>query len=326
MMDSFNEFGLLLAAVYGGAGQVAMVTTEVATNSLGTLLLGADQRAARHIFAALPADHGVPVLLGESLQLSEWVDPKTDIRYLDLACSHEALAQVFGALADEIAHRVRTEEKEPHLIVIESLDEWRRLFRPAREISCERAKGLFGELLVLQQLAQLSPTTAPELWLGPYGRDHDFASANGDIEVKTSSGEGLGVVISSLDQLDPQGSARLVLVRIRLLETPQGRNLADMVQELVSMGVLRSVLVERLERAGFLLGVDSDEHRFIIDGDVLAWEVTSDFPGLRRSDLPEVRRVSEAVSHVSYRLDLAQASSPMDAAAYQLHLKQMVES
>lgn len=323
-MEAYNEFGLLLASVFAADGKAAIVTTEAAGNERGAILLGADPQGGLHVLAPMPEDYAVPLLQGEAIQLRDWNDNLLGGRHLDLSCARASLAQVFAALADDVIARVRSSNDEPFRVMLAALDDWRRLFRPAREMSVDRARGLFGEMLVLKRLAQLNPSIAPDLWTGPGKSDHDFTSARGDLEVKTSGSEGLSVVISSLDQLDPQGSEALVLVRQRLLETPQGRSLGDMVEELVSLGVLRNVLVEKLQAAGFLLGVDADEHRFVEDGELVAWLVDEDFPGLRTSDIPDVRRPSGTITRVSYTLDLAAAAEPMSSEHLEAHLRSMV--
>lgn len=324
MTDAYNEFGLLLATVWGSGGKVNLVTTETTKDAAGrAILLGADAKGNRHVLAPIPPDYAVTPQLGDVVQLRDWVDPSTGARFLDLACLSDPLAHVFAALADNIVGRVATSQEPPHSAILGALDDWRRLLRPARSLSEEASRGLYGELTVLGWLADLNPHFAVDVWTGPAGETHDFMAPQGDLEVKTSAREGHAVSISSLTQLDQVGSAPLVLVRVQVESSPQGKNLAAMVDELVAKGCLRSSLVEKLEKAGFLLGVDSDEYRFVQPSEPVSWLVTPEFPGLRSDDLPESRRA--VITRVNYNLDLVGAPGMLDCSELAAHLDRMMQ-
>ena len=110
-------------------------------------------------------------------------------------------------------------------------------------------------------------------------------------------------------QLDEIAGAPLCLVRVRVEDSPKGKRIGDLVDALVELGCLRSLLVEKLEMAGFRIGVTNDELRFVVPETPLAWRVRDDFPGLRTTDIPEHRRA--AVTGIRYTLDLLDASGVM---------------
>lgn len=324
MTDAYNEFGLLLSTIWGGGGTIAMVTRELVRDSADRpILLGADAKGYRHVLAPIPDEYALTPQSGDVIQLRDWRNDQDGLRYLDLVCLSDPLANVFAALADDIVGRVATSQQAPHSAILSALDDWRRLLRPARALSEEASRGLFGELTVLGWLAERNPIYAVDRWTGPEPATHDFMTPHGDLEVKTSAQEGNAVTISSLTQLDQVGDAPLVLVRVQVESSPQGSNLAAMVDGLVAKGCLRAALVEKLEQAGFLLGVDADEHRFVTPSEPAAWLVSSDFPGLRSTDLPESRRA--AITRVNYNLDLLGAEGLLGPKELSAHIDRMMQ-
>lgn len=322
MTDSGTEFALLRATLFGGDGQALMLLKHIAGDTDSGLQLGVDQHGRRHVLAAIPEDYALRPKSGESVTLDEWRAPGGRGRFMDLVCGADPLRQVFAALADDIAERVNRQGLAPEAAILAALEDWHKLLRPAKSLSEEAARGLFGELTVLRWLAKHNPHFAADSWTGPDGATHDFSTGQGDIEVKTSSQEGLEVVISSLSQLDRVGDAPLVLVRVHVASAATGQNVAELVDDLVNAGCLRSVLVEKIGRAGMLLGVDADEHRFVVDSEPTAWEVDDDFPGLRSHDLPAERRAP--ITRVQYTLSLVGARQPLSAGSLETVLSRMM--
>lgn len=305
MSKAFTDFGLLLADIWGDPAKTMVIRSATDSDSQLELFLGADAAGRRHILAPIGEDYAFAEFKRESLELQEWRHPETGLRFLDLQCNSEQLVKTFCTLADHVIDRVNSDGEQPHLALQAALKEFQTLLKPARELTEEAARGLFGELYMLRMFAARNPIYAPEVWVGPRGELHDFRAPQGDIEVKTSSAEGATVSISSLNQLDRVAEVPLVLVRVRVDSSPSGQNLADLVNELVAMGCLRAALLERLEEAGFRLGVDVDFHRFTVTEPPLGWLVDDHFPGLRSTDLPEERR--DAITHIKYTLDLVNA-------------------
>lgn len=317
-MNSQEQFALLLGRIYGQPGKVNLALMQAVADSSGrSLEYGADQAGRRHLLALIAPDYAFTEMRGEAVELTEWHSPDGAARYLDLVCSSEDLAGTFALLADSVVARVQTSDEPPHVALLRSLDDWKRLMRPARSVTEESARGIFGELHVLGMLADVNPHFAVEAWSGPTGSVHDFQTANGDLEVKTSAREGLEIVVSSLAQLDVIDRTQLVLVRVQVVSSPTGMTLSDMANVLAARGCNKAELVRRISEAGVMLGVDRDDHRFVVLGRPILWRVDDGFPGIRSADLPPGRR--EAISKVSYTLNLALADDPLhedDALSY----------
>lgn len=320
MSDAYEQFGLLLSSVWSRQHAATLFTRPAALDV--ELLFGADRAGQRHVLAPITDVYAFTPQHGAELELSDWIDPSSRQRYLDLICKSEGLAQVFCALADSVVDRIQTNHEPPHVAVLGALTDWRRLLRPAKELTEDAARGLFGELFILKQLAKRNPLYSVESWTGPDRRIHDFTTPNGELEVKSSAKEGLDVVISSLDQLDAAAEVQLTLVRAHVETSPTGQCLEDIANELVALGVPRPTLTERLGKAGFLLGVDADNHRFVTPSDPIAWAVTEAFPGLRTTDLPENRR--GAITRLTYSLSLVGAPGQLSSEQFDSFLDRMM--
>lgn len=310
MGDAFVEFGLLLASVWSTPRASSLVQRVAATDSQGgDLLYGADPSGGRHVLAPIDDDYSFTAIRGSAVELTEWRHPQSSQRYLDLVCNVDGLASVFYRLADSIVERIEQRQEHCYAALFGALTDWQKLLKPSVSLSEEALRGLFGEMTVLRLLAQRNPIFALDAWLGPTGHVHDFATTNGDIEVKATKHEGRDVEISSLDQLDEVAGVPLCLVRIHVEDSPNGVNIGDLVDELVTLGCLRSMVVEKLERMGFHVGITADDSRFVVTEALLAWSVEADFPGLRSADLPDVRR--DPLKRIKYTVDLLNAPGEM---------------
>lgn len=315
MGEANEKFTLLLADIFASPGERLLFLVDAARDSAGHVLqYGADPLAQLHILAPIPPEYAYTPQRGERIELTEWTHPASGERFLDLLCRAESLAQVFGLMADSVVERIVNRGELCHSALLGALKDWQELLRPARTMSADVARGLFGELTVLRLLAAQNPIYAVECWTGPDQEKHDFSTSHGDLEVKSSAKDALEVTISSLGQLDRLSDVPLTLVRVQVDSSPSGKNIGDLVDELEAIGCLRAEIVHRMAGAGFVLGVDCDEHRFAVQESPLAWDVGPDFPGLRKSDLPEERR--DAITRLSYNLSLADAPGLLDHARF----------
>lgn len=143
-------------------------------------------------------------------------------RFLWLGCRHASLQGVFAQLCADLVRRF-AEGTAVAAGVAASLVEFRELLRtPAASLDLSAVVGLVGELLVLDQLSDASPTAVPT-WLGATKARHDFRNGAKAIEVKTSLVRRTSTVtISAIDQLEAPQYGTLHLVHVALERNPTG--------------------------------------------------------------------------------------------------------
>ena len=177
---------------------------------------------------------------------------------------------------------------------------WQDFMNRHREsvLSEEQELGLFGELVVLEQLVEvgLPPCDLLEAWQGPADGLQDFIFGNGGIEVKTTLSVGaFPAVVSSLEQLDDSLRQPLFVAATRLAIHSAGMTLPEMVDDI--RGCLDSdqealeTFDIRLMQAGLLASTFSRYTRRFrrVSSAVLC--VRGDFPRLTRANVhPQVRK------------------------------------
>src|SRR5207245_332372 len=134
------------------------------------------------------------------------------------------------------------------------LNRWRELIERERPglLGTEELAGLFGELWVLAQLANESPS-AIEGWTGPLGARFDFQRATTALEVKTSLSRNSTVVhIHGLDQLDPAPDQALYLTVLSIESQAAGLSVPSLVRQIQERGVDALALATRLRAAGYV--------------------------------------------------------------------------
>lgn len=319
MSDSLQVYRSLLAHLYGD-DRLEMVKRPVSGSSHG-LLYAVDRDSHRHLLLPIDDHYAFKQVDGESLRLRDTTGAD-GTRYMDLSCVSNGYREVFAALVDDIVRRLSQGDVDGPAQIQKALGEWRRLLKPAQEMSPEASRGLFGELVVLGWLASRNAPFALESWTGPSGGFHDFSTPNGDIEVKTSAKEGLDVDVSSLRQLDVSSTGDLTLVRLSVAETQDGQNMSDMVEALADLGVQKWPLVQKLDDAGFKLGVSHDSTRYQMIVAPCAWHVALDFPALRYGSLDH--RWRDAITKVRYTLDLATAPGRLEDDEFQAVMDRMM--
>lgn len=182
------------------------------------------------------------------------------------------------------------------------LHAWRHFLRERRSgLTRNETVGLMGELIVLRRLIQDDARLLAN-WTAPDDGLHDFELAGHALEVKATLGPAATLHISSLDQLDTSGLRRLDLLHIRLVETPEGECVGDLIQGIISC------LTQDAERRNFdnaLLrrGLMPDDAGARSSPRVsvrmlTAFAVEESFPRLVRASVPP------AVAEADYTLEL----------------------
>lgn len=192
--------------------------------------------------------------------------------------------------------------------VFRRLAHWHSLMTRGRTsaMSAHEARGLVGELLVLERLC-FSRGLAPALnaWVAPDDHPQDFACGNTLLEVKTRlSGSRQVVSISSLAQLEPaQLPLILVVVELAASDEADAVTLNQICARLVDGARSISLqMLDQMETALFKRGYvhleayDTEAYRV---AGMTALECRDSFPRLVRSEVDA--RIPEA----KYMIDLA---------------------
>lgn len=231
--------------------------------------------------------------------------------FIEVACAAPELTEVFQSLSDEILRRLRA-GSGPELAVVDAIAEFRELLLRGRAETLEARVGLFGELVLLNELLGINQA-AGTTWTGPLKQRYDFNGSQVCAEVKsTLQRAGAIVHITSLEQLASDTDKRaLVLVHIVLERSGAG---GQSLFELIETARHRSSTPELIDRALGSLGIDDWRTResFIEDRfQVLRqdfYDVAATFPRLTQDSFKPGQPMP-GVREVTYKVDLSHARS-----------------
>ena len=192
-----------------GASEYHALGAGIRTPS-GEVLCGVDGDSHVHLLMPVPAGSQlVEDRRSEGVQVvrHELMEGRERQIYVDLVCSKPHLRRTFDLLAEEILEGLKSSSEPPDRLAVAAIGRWRELLdrAPRPPLGRERLAGLFGELTVLLELAERTPT-ALDLWSGPRGQRHDFTASACSVEVKTTMSTVKRIGVSGLDQLvAPEG-------------------------------------------------------------------------------------------------------------------------
>jgi hypothetical protein len=274
------------------------------TTPLGPVLAAIDHPGLRHILVPLNADQRIRRDRGSTaLTLRERPLENGEVyeRYADLGCVRRDLDEVFTGLVADVLAAVEEAPERPLKALYTVLNRWRALFQSSpAPLSADGLAGLFGELVVLNQLLA-GESTAVDFWTGPTGHRHDFTVGTQGIEVKASTApKDRKVRIHGVYQLQPPPHGNLDLVWIRLERVAEhGTTIGDLVDRARHAGEDDTGLLFKLAEAGYR-PADADLYRdvrFAVQEE--RWyEVDDDFPRVEPSSAPP------GVTDLDYTLDL----------------------
>jgi hypothetical protein len=235
--------------------------------------------------------------------------------FLDVACRKRHLNEVFGLLAAEMLEALAKDCRDAGRVCKSVLLRWRELLdrEQSQVLPLDALVGLYAELSVLRELIRRDVRTLVT-WTGPLGTPFDFTSGALAIEAKGILGTTWDVVIHGLEQLDVPAGTSLWLSVLQLQRgEPDGESVPDVVDDLISIGADKPVLVARLARIGY--AVDDRESYSEIRFRRLAsrtWSVGEDFPRVTRASF-RPGAPPRALKALTYVLDLGTVDqSPLD--------------
>lgn len=295
--------------------EVQLLTRNVvASPQAGHILAGIDAIGHRHLLVPVHEDQELSAFGTNAISVSirELSDRGEASHFLDISCTDPSLFLVFDRLAEEIISRVLRPGAHAVNACMSTLEDWRAIIDTAsRPTPSSTVAGLVGELSLLEKLAEIDPTGAIGTWVGPSGAVHDFESSNNSaFEVKaTTLAEGNRVKINGLDQLDYSTRAALHLAVFHLRKSPSAESLDNRIDRLISLGVPRSALIERVAQAGYVYESGTDIATRFDCVSARFWIVDGSFPGLKRSDLTPT--TTHGIENIRFDLLLDSAPPPL---------------
>lgn len=251
-----------------------------------------------------PAGAAIASFETGGLRLSRVADPGGLLLVLSL--EEPARRDLFAAVCSDCLRAVMRgdDEAEDDLLSVFAarLSAWRAFLRDQTgALSRSEMIGIIGELLLFSQLADIG-ADALDTWKAPDDGLHDFELAGGSIEVKTSLGGARRLHISTLDQLDDAGLASLHIAHVRLVESPDGETLADIVDRIeteLSGERARGAFRNALLRRGLAPGTNGDVGPRVLLAGTDFYAVREGFPRLRRGEL------ALSIAEATYQLEVS---------------------
>jgi len=156
---------------------------------------------------------------------------------LRISCNRPKLFREAYLFLTAVADRILTDGSEPAEAVEEELRALEALLDAKGGLSIEKQIGLFGELLVLEQMIISGGPSMVAAWTGPTGETHDFRIPGCEFEVKTTTGGRRIHSINGLNQAIPSSGSSLSFISIQLAKAGQGEGeaLPELISRLVKI-------------------------------------------------------------------------------------------
>lgn len=246
--------------------------------------------------------HGVEIRVLESGK------NKNDITII---LSDNDLLDVFILFLEDLIKGLETIDHENDIpqIVNQKVGYWGKLFARIKGelLSKERQRGLYGELIFLNELLNRSHDHLKCIvsWTGPEGSNQDFSKELSAVEVKTSKATKPTVNIASELQLDWTVLNNLFLYVFHVDEISNGVDTLKKLIEDIKVKVsnqhdLLNLFENKLDRIGIPVGEEEhyDKVGFVIRSR-RAYKVQEGFPALTNNII-----ANDAIHNVKYQIDL----------------------
>ena len=223
-------------------------------------------------------------------------NPRTVLRVI---LEDPGLLEIFAVLSTDLVNAIGAAQDTTAglRLCINRLSMWQGLFErvPPEGLSEEAQRGLFGELLILENfcLTEVRALDAVTSWAGPDAAHQDFKIGDAAIEVKTTLAKRHArLSITNEKQLDERPHRALLLAHVRLdVSEAQGVALPALVARIRSVlqsdSVAERTFNDRLMLAGYLdIHAPLYEYCRYLVAVQRYFHVQADFPRLTEAQLP----------------------------------------
>jgi len=157
-----------------------------------------------------------------------------DRPFLRACCRRKSFFREAYLLFTAVIDRVVVDGAEPVHALMAEIGAIQELLKVEGVLSRERQIGLFGELLLLDDLVLLNGPSLVACWTGPQGERHDFRIDKLEFEVKTTAGRRRIHKVNGLTQAEPSTGCELSFLSVQLAKTggSDGSTLPDLVGKL----------------------------------------------------------------------------------------------
>jgi hypothetical protein len=284
---------------------------RISDDCASDVYIGINGDGCHTLILHLPDNHRVHFKAVKKEKLSIELLPNTT--YLIMTLNDGEFNNLFDDLIVSLFNAIKDiQDVEVYSkVFIQTFYQWILFFSPANEdmLSKDMIKGLWGELVVLKELIEVSDSydinNVLSGWTGPYDQGHDFIYDDINIEVKTKHFKKVFVSISSEHQLTIEAGKKLNLTVVSidddLLNGCSLKLLVLKIKELIfeRLGDFSIILKALLQKGVTLQNIQEyDNYRFklltIHDYDCLK----EGFPKIITTSLPS------SLSNVKYDLNL----------------------
>jgi hypothetical protein len=233
---------------------------RISSDCIPDLFVGVDSKDGRCLILKLPINHNVDFksIIKQNLSIELFIDT----RWIVLRLLNLTFVDLFNELILSLYNKIKGigEIKQYSSELLQSFYKWSEFFdeQPFDRLSEENIKGLFGEVLVLNQLLEESSSSYVNdilnSWKGPFDSGHDFVLNDKNLEVKTKDHLNIDVRISSEYQLKSEQQKELQLVVIDIISDNSGLSLNDLFQTSRKLIIEKygdlTILIKTINRKG----------------------------------------------------------------------------
>jgi hypothetical protein len=293
---------------------------QLSVTSKKTAVYLAVDAADRAHFLLAPSPASVPKLAkfsfkGLSFEVKNWVvADQLQKRYLDIVCtggSKSSLRRPFAKFCEDVLVELETTSGAPEDAVYRTCVRWQRFWaqEESDEFTPEWARGLLGELCILERLIRQNPSGAVAAWTGPDGNDQDFQAFGIGVEVKTTVVMPPRLTVSNLRQLDSSLFKRLLVSLYVLTPSDDGINLPEQVKKVESLldqdDETRDVFWSKLSRSGYRRHLEDlyGAHRYVIAENAEWFDVDDSFPKITADSFADP--LDKRISRIQYVVEMS---------------------